>query len=89
MTEMISWAINMRLPLLHGAVLTQNLAFPFIYLFFAWSESLYGSLRAGEAKSLLKPSQPYLGLQIMKTFPVHKEHKSAIKIKKKRKGHKK
>lgn len=85
MTEMISWAINMRLPLLRGAVLTQNLAFPFIYLFFAWSESLYGSLRAGEAKSLLKPSQLYLGLQIMKTFPVHKVHKSAIKMKKKKK----
>ena len=89
MTEMISWAINMRLPLLRGAVLTQNLAFPFIYLFFASSESLYGSLRAGEAKSLLKPSQLYLGLQIMKTFPVHKEHKSAIKMKKKKKKKKK
>lgn len=47
----------MPLLLPHETVLTQNLAFPFIYLFFTWSESLYGSLRARKAKSLLKPLQ--------------------------------
>lgn len=56
MTEMISCVINMVLLLLHRTVLTQSLAFPLIYLFSTWSESLYGSLRARKAKkSLPKP----------------------------------
>ena len=54
----------------------------FIYLFFTWSESLYGSLRAGKAKEIPKPCQlhrtPDGG-----TFPiVHKECKSTNQIKK-------
>lgn len=56
MTEMISRVINMELQ--HVTVLTQNLAFPFICLFFCtWSEALYVSLRARKAESLPKPFQ--------------------------------
>lgn len=65
MTEMISWVVNMVL-LLHETVLTQNLAFPFIYLFFTWSESLYGSPRARKPKRLPEPFQAKVAAQIVK-----------------------